>query len=216
MAFFFSQTLSLFLPNSVLLLFLSFSLSSPLFMNSSVHAPDAFPHMCPLLIPASVEFAVKKIRLTGNKKDIDTLVREVRTLAKLGSHANVVRYYNSWIEKSSEPIMPNTALALDTSGASFAKATVQVVGSPTEESDAVHDGNDVAASSTAALGNSLELSLDSLDMSGCNMVVDPPQLHLMMVNHEPPCGNTRHCPSSTSNMIPSFCPSTAPPFVNVV
>lgn len=130
-------------------------------------------------------------------------MREVRTLAKLGSHANVVRYYNSWIEKSSEPIMPKTALALDTSGASFAKATVQVVGSPTEESDAVHDDNNVAVSSTAALGNSLELSLDSLDVSGCNMVVDPPQLH-MMVNHAPPRGNIRHCPSSTSNKIPFF------------
>jgi serine/threonine protein kinase len=34
-------------------------------------------------------FAVKKIRLTGTKKsEVDTLLREVRTLAKIGSHCN--------------------------------------------------------------------------------------------------------------------------------
>jgi hypothetical protein len=34
-------------------------------------------------------FAVKKIRLSGTKKgEVDTLLREVRTLAKIGSHCN--------------------------------------------------------------------------------------------------------------------------------
>lgn len=148
----------------------------------------------PIFPPAAVEFAVKKIRLHGNKRDIDDLVREVRTLAKLGSHANVVRYYNSWIEKSTEPPMPNSTLALDTSGASFAKATVQVVGSPTEESPAGENHavyGDAAASSAAALGNSLELSLDSLDMSAYNMVGAPPHIFCcpgsVLPRHHSPC-----------------------------
>eukprot|EP00286_Rhodomonas_abbreviata_P002441 CAMPEP_0181344894 /NCGR_PEP_ID=MMETSP1101-20121128/32448_1 /TAXON_ID=46948 /ORGANISM="Rhodomonas abbreviata, Strain Caron Lab Isolate" /LENGTH=141 /DNA_ID=CAMNT_0023456791 /DNA_START=70 /DNA_END=492 /DNA_ORIENTATION=+ len=45
------------------------------------------------------EYAVKKILIKrSNMAEIEKLIREVRMLAKLDSHGNVVRYYNAWLE----------------------------------------------------------------------------------------------------------------------
>jgi len=38
----------------------------------------------------------------GNKSEVEDLVREVRMLAKLDSHCNVVRYYNAWLEMATK------------------------------------------------------------------------------------------------------------------
>lgn len=43
-------------------------------------------------------YAIKRIRLPAEKKKRETVMREVKALAKL-EHNNIVRYFNSWVEK---------------------------------------------------------------------------------------------------------------------
>ncbi|XP_019855802.1 PREDICTED: eIF-2-alpha kinase GCN2-like isoform X1 [Amphimedon queenslandica] len=47
-------------------------------------------------------YAIKKVRLTGGSKMMTKLTREVELLSQM-NHENIVRYYNAWIEKYSEP-----------------------------------------------------------------------------------------------------------------
>ncbi|EKX53892.1 hypothetical protein GUITHDRAFT_84326 [Guillardia theta CCMP2712] len=46
------------------------------------------------------EYAIKKIEINdSNAEHVQSVIREVRMLAKLDNHGNVVRYYNAWIEE---------------------------------------------------------------------------------------------------------------------
>jgi len=46
------------------------------------------------------EYAIKKIEINdSNAEHVESVIREVRMLAKLDNHGNVVRYYNAWIEE---------------------------------------------------------------------------------------------------------------------
>ncbi|KAG0052342.1 hypothetical protein BGZ83_002735 [Gryganskiella cystojenkinii] len=50
-----------------------------------------------------IEYAIKKVRLRGNKVRFEKIFREIKFLARL-EHKNVIRYHSSWLENADYPV----------------------------------------------------------------------------------------------------------------